>query len=217
MSFREYPDTKREIPIGFESWNTRPFCRLNRILDCKGLFAQREMNYTNPVDLKWFKFRSKNHLQFVQDDIDAVRRNFPNRPIFTHQVSILDGEFINKYDKNQDLASPQWTGFAKNANPGFTVYTYAGDQYGTTRKFLDEVSAKANGKPWGLLEFNTARAFPGSKKQLTGFTKNFIAYAYKRGVRVIAPLSWESNSLDVGIKDSGVDEGIREFILARPH
>ena len=63
------------------------------------------------------------------------------------------------------------------------------------------------------MEFNTARAFPGSPKELTRFTKDFIAYAYDRGVRVIAPLSWESNSLDIGIKGSGVDEGIKEFIL----
>jgi len=216
-SFRDYPGSKREIPIGFETWNTEPFCQINKIRDCKEFFTQSEMEYSNPMDLKWFEFRSKSHLQFVQDTVDSIRRQFPNRSIFTHQISVLDGELINKSYKNQDLGSPQWTGFAKNANPGFTVYTYAGDQYGTSRRFLDQVSTKADGKAWGLLEFNTARAFPGSKKELTGFTKNFIEYTYGRGVRVIAPLSWESNSLDIGIKDSGVDEGIKEFILEHPN
>ncbi len=211
-SFREYPGGKLEIPIGFEKWNTEPFCKMNKIRDCKA-FMQRQMDYKNPLDLKWIEFRAKNHLQFVQDTVNSIRRQFPDRPIFTHQISVLDGELINTSYKNQDLASPQWTGFAKGANAGFTVYTYAGDQYGTQRKFLDEVGAKTGGKAWGFMEFNTARAFPGSPKELTRFTKDFIAYAYDRGVRVIAPLSWESNSLDIGIKGSGVDEGIKEFIL----
>ena len=159
-SFREYPDSNREIPIGFEIWNARPFCQINQIRNCKEFFARSAMDYRNPLDLKWFEFRSKNHLQFVQDTVDSIRQQFPRRPIFTHQISILDGEIINKSYKDQDLGSPQWTGFAKNANPGFTVYTYAGDRYGTARKFLDEVSAKADRRAWGLLEFNTARAFP---------------------------------------------------------
>jgi hypothetical protein len=214
-SFRDLPGGKLEIPIGFEKWNTEPFCRINKIRNCRG-FMRREMDYKNPLDVKWFEFRSKNHLQFVQDTVDSIRRQFPERPIFTHQISVLDGELINTSYRNQDLASPQWTGFARGANAGFTVYTYAGDRYGTQRRFLDEVCAKTDGKEWGLLEFNTARAFPGSQKELIRFTKDFIVYAYGRGVRVIAPLSWESNSLDIGIKGSGVDEGIREFILDQP-
>ncbi|HEY0796380.1 MAG TPA: hypothetical protein VGD64_11420 [Acidisarcina sp.] len=213
-SFRDIPGGKREIPIGFESWNTKPFCKINKIWDCKG-FMRRQMDYKNPLDLKWFEFRAKNHLQFVQDTVDSIRRQFPERLIFTHQISVLDGELINRSYKDQDLASPQWTGFARGANAGFTVYTYGGDRYRTQRRFIDEVSAKSDGKAWGLLEFNTARAFPGSREELDTFTKDFIAYAYERGVRVIAPLSWESNSLDLGIKGSGVDQGIKEFILGQ--
>lgn len=211
-SFRDFPGGRLEIPIGFEKWNTEPFCKINKIRDCTG-FMRREMDYKTPLDLKWFEFRAKNHLRFVQDTVDSIRRQFPGRSIFTHQLSVLDGKLINTSYKNQDMASPQWTGFAKGANPGFTVYTYAGDRYGTKRKFLSEVCAKNDGRVWGLLEFNTARAFPGSQKELAKFTRDFIAYAYEQGVRVIAPLSWESNSLDIGIKGSGVDEGIREFIL----
>jgi hypothetical protein len=192
--------------------DSTPFCRINNIKNCKIFFAERKFNYENEVDRKWFDFRSNNHLHFVQDIVDSIRSEFIDRPIFTHQISNLDEELINQSYKNQDLASPQWTAFAKNANPGFTVYTYAGDQYRSKKKFLEEVGAKTGGKSWGLLEFNTAEAFHGSKKELAAFTKSFIEDAYQHGVRVIAPLSWESTSLDIGIKDSGVDEGIKEFL-----
>lgn len=212
LSFRLDQSGKREISIGFEKWNTEPFCRENEIKDCREFFARAEFDYKTPTDLSWYNFRSKNHLKFVQDSVDTIRYSFPNQPIFTHQISVLDEEGPIRKHKNQDLASPQWTAFAKNAYPGFTVYTYAGDKYKTQQKFVNQVSEKLSGQTWGFLEFNTARAFNGSKSELAKFTMSFIDFSYKKGVRVIAPLAWETNNLDIGIKDSGVDDGIKAFI-----
>lgn len=212
FSFRDRPNDKREIAIGFESWNTKIFCQLYLIPNCQAFFSKKEFTYRDPTELSWFEFRAKNHQKFLQDTVNGIRDFFPDQPIFTHQIAVLDEENpLQKY-RNQDLASPQWAAFVDNAFPGFTVYTYAGDQYGTKKKFIEEVSLKAKSQPWGFLEFNTARAFSGSKQDLARFTLEFLKYAQAKGVRVVAPLAWEANSLDNAVKDTGVDEGIRQFV-----
>lgn len=215
FSFRDQPSEKREIPIGFESWNTKPFCEIHSIRNCQAFFLKKDFKYSEPLEQKWFEFRSKNHQTFVQDTVFTIRKFFPDTPVFTHQIAILDEENpLQKYRK-QDLASPQWTAFVDKAFAGFTVYTYAGDKHDSKKRFVEQVHSKAGQKPWGFLEFNTARAFTGSKKELTQFTKNFLKHAQAHGVRVVAPLAWESNSLDNAVKGSGVDEGIRQFIEAK--
>ena len=216
FSCRDQAGSPLEIPIGYEVWNTKPFCQENHIKNCKDFFRLKKWDYSIPLHYKWYLFRSRNHLQFVQDTVNAIRDYFPHRPIYTHQISIRDKDITLKHHKNRDFASPQWTAFAKKASPGFTLYTYAGDSRGDKKQFIDEVSEKLRGQRWGILEFNTARGFKGTRDDLAKFTYGFMRYAYKKGVRVIAPLSWTSNSLDIGIRGTGVADGIKEFVVHGP-
>jgi len=211
LSFRISSDKNREIPIGYETWNTEQFCKTNQVKDCAEFFI-KEFTYKDSLEIKWRDFRAKNHQIFIQDTVDVIREYFSTIPIYTHQMAVLDEEsFLANY-KNQDLGSPQVTAFVERANPGFTVYTYAGDQNNKKKRFVDEVQSKIGAQPWGFLEFNTAAAFSGNKEALANFTEQFLRMAQAKGVRLIAPLSWKSNSLDSAIKDNGVDEGIRHFI-----
>jgi hypothetical protein len=126
------------------------------------------------MEQRWRDFRAKNHQKFLQDTVNSIRELFPAAPIFTHQIAVLDEEsFIFNY-RRQDLASPQWTAFVDGANPGFTVYTYSGDQDGKKERFVSEVRSKLGGRTWGFLEFNTAQAFPGTKQELAAFTQRFL-------------------------------------------
>jgi hypothetical protein len=212
FSFRDMPGEKKEIPIGFEEWNTDPFCRKNDIKDCAAFFEREEFLYSDPIEKKWHEFRSKNHQIFIQDTVQTIRESFTDQPIYTHQIAVLDEEAFHQEYRRQDLASPQWAAIVEQALPGFTVYTYSGDQYGTKKKFIEQVRKKVGSQPWGFLEFNTARAFNGTKRELALFTYEFLTFAQAHGVKVVAPLAWESNALDNAIKDSGVDDGIKAFV-----
>ena len=64
-----------------------------------------------------------------------------------------------------------------------------------------------------MLEFNPGKSWLGSKEDLREYTFNILTFAYNHGVRVVAPLSWTDNQLDKGIRNSGVDEGIKQFIM----
>ena len=65
-----------------------------------------------------------------------------------------------------------------------------------------------------LLEFNPGRLnYPGSKAD---YTYDWLSYLYGLNCRVVCPLSWLSNALDTGIKDSRMDDGIKRFVQQGP-
>ena len=66
------------------------------------------------------------------------------------------------------------------------------------------------------MEFNPGKNWREGKNSLKEYTYEIISYAHRHGVRAIAPLSWQSNSLDTAVKGSGIDEGIKLFLNKGP-
>ncbi len=199
------------IPIGYESWNQNPFCQHYSIEHCSEFFLKKP-NYSTTEAHSWFQFRADNHKKFVQDTVDTIRSRFPDKKIYTHQIAELDNVFQNHRQKF-DFASPQMTSFVEKAIPGFTSYIYDG-RIDDFKKIVDQISLKSN--HWALMEFNTGKGWKKSKDSLAAFTEKQISYLFFKGVDAIAWLSWNTNSLDTGIKDSGVDEGIENYLKNGP-
>ena len=214
FSFRVNAKTNRPLQVGYEDSMTAPFCQQHRVKDCAAFFSKTEFIYETDLEREWFQFRAKNHRRFVQASVNQLRKDFPRHLIYTHQIPTLDSEIIDRAS-GHDFASPQSTAFVDGAFAGFTVYIYGGRE-SRFIKVLEEISKKAENNPWGFLEFNPGKNWKGSKENLAEFTHRILSLAHKSGVRLIAPLSWESNSLDSGINGSGVDEGIRKFLINGP-
>ncbi|MGO9451205.1 MAG: hypothetical protein ACLQDV_09220 [Candidatus Binataceae bacterium] len=124
-SFRQASDGKA-IPVGFEAVMTAPFCRQYGIKSCREYMASHHFDYQSEEDRRWFRFRADAHRAFVQSTANAIHAVFPDRPIFTHQIVTLDGQYLFPY-RSYDWASPQETAFVDGANPGFTFYIYNRD------------------------------------------------------------------------------------------
>ncbi len=206
FSFRFKKD--RAIPIGYEEWNTKPFCEENNVKNCREFFT-RDFEYKSDLEKKWFYFRASNHKAFVKDTVDIIRKVFSRRAIYTHQIPTPEGQYIRKY-KKRDFASPLETAFTVGSFPGFTMYIHEQrDQ--EFKRLLDQIYDKSKSQ-WGMVEFNPGKSWKGTKEQLRQYTLDILNLSYEKGVRVICPLSWETNSLDFGIKDSGIDKGISDFL-----
>ena len=198
-----------EISIGYEEFVSKPFCQKFDIRDCNS-FLKQDFTYKTEEQVNWFEFRSEMHGQYVADTVSIIRKTFPERPIWTHQIPVLDEEKRGRY-RNRDFASPQTTAFVPDAFPGFTFYIY-GKRDKKFKKLVKKVSLKAKEGPWGMLEFNPGKSWTGSREELKEYTFQVLNFAYEHGARVVAPLSWTNNELDTGIRKSGVDEGIKKFI-----
>jgi hypothetical protein len=197
-----------ELPIGYESFVTQPYCNLHKIKNCEAYFKNRRFTYEGDEDHRWFQYRSEMHKQFVADTVEQIRAEFPETQIYTHQLGTLDGDFIESY-RRRDLASPQETAFVPKAKPGVTAYIY-GKRDQAFRKLVSELSDKSNG--WALTEFNPGKDWKGSRAELASYTKQLLEFLSAHKVSVVALLAWESNSLDAGIKDSGIDDGIKGYL-----
>ncbi len=214
FSFRRQPSGDA-LPIGYETAMTKPFCRKNRITDCDGFFRGRQFTYKIAEERQWFDFRSAAHRQFVADTASAIREYFPSTPIFTHQLGTLDEKLIEPF-RRQDFASPQATAFVKGASPGMTANVYAGRD-SEFRELVTQFSAKAQGRGWALAEFNPGVNWHGSRPELCRFSLDLLRFLADHRVSVIALLSWESNALDTGIKDSGVDDAVKLYLAQGPN
>lgn len=135
-------------------------------------------------------------------------------PVFTHQLGVLDGGLVDA-SSGQDFASPQETAFVPGALPGITAYIY-GKRDRSFRALTTEFSEKARGGDWALTEFNPGKDWQGTREDLATFTHNTVSFLAGRNISLIALLAWESNSLDAGIKGSGVDDGIKRFLKEGP-
>ena len=199
-----------EISIGYEEFVSKPFCKKFNIQNCNS-FIKQDFKYDTEEQINWFKFRADMHRKYIADTVAIIRKSFPQRPIWTHQIPVLD-EIKRGGFRNRDFASPQSTALVPGAFPGFTLYIY-GKRDKKFKKLVKQISAKTKGNQWGMLEFNPGKSWLGSKEDLREYTFNILTFAYNHGVRVVAPLSWTDNQLDKGIRNSGVDEGIKQFIM----
>ncbi len=209
FSFRSLPSGD-SLPIGYEGFMTKPYCREYKINDCVHYFENHHFTYENDEDRKWFYYRAQVHRQFVSDTVNHIRAQFPTTPIYTHQLGTLDNVLIEPYRK-QDFASPLETAFVPNAIPGITAYIY-GKRDQNFRTIIDQFSAKARDHEWALTEFNPGKDWKGTRSELADYTREMIEFLASRKVSAVALLAWNSNALDAGIKDSGVDDGIRKFL-----
>jgi hypothetical protein len=193
---------------------TEPFCLRYGITDCDAFFRDRQFTYESPEERRWFDFRTAAHRQFVADTVSAIRRRFPSTSIFTHQLGTLDEKPIESYRK-QDWASPQVTAFVHNATPGVTAYIYAGRD-AEFRKLVSQVSEKAGSRGWGLAEFNPGKDWHGSRAELDRFSFDLLRFLSDHQVSMIALLAWNSTVLDPGVKDTGVDDAVKRFLIEGP-
>jgi hypothetical protein len=199
------------LPIGFEAAMTEPFCREYRISDRTAFFNGREFSYKTTDELHWYEYRAKIHRQFVADTVSAIRRIFPSTPVFTHQLGTLDGNPLDDYRK-QDFGSPQQTAFVPEASPGITGYIY-GKRDDAFKKLVIQFSQKAGGGDWAMAEFNPGKDWQGSRTELSDYSFETLRFLADHGVTMVGLLAWEANALDAGIKDSGVDDGVKRYLI----
>ncbi len=203
----------RMIPLGYEKLLTDEFCRKHSVTDRNAFFARERIPYETDLEKRWFAFRADIHHAFVQDSVDAILGELGDVTIYTHQIPTLEGEYLSA--NGHDFASPQRTAFAKGSLPGFTIYVH-GKVDAHVKKFAAEIGRKVGDGHWGAVEFNPGRSWKGTQRELADYTLALLRYLHRHGCRVVAPLSWESNALDQGIKDSGVDAGIKKYLLVGP-
>jgi len=213
FSFRSQPSGDA-LPIGYEKAMTEPFCRRYGIADCGAFFRDRLFTYQSSEERHWYDFRVEAHRQFVSDTTSAIRKSFPRTPIFTHQLGTVDGKLIENFRK-QDWGSPQETAFVNGANPGVTAYIYGGRD-SEFRELVSQISEKAGGKGWALAEFNPGKDWHESRAELGQFSFDLLRFLADHQVSMIALLAWNSNALDPGIKDTGVDDAVRRFLAEGP-
>jgi hypothetical protein len=213
FSFRSLPSGDA-LPIGYEKAMTEPFCRRYGITDCDAFFRGREFTYESSEERRWFDFRVAAHRQFVADTVSALRKRFPRTPIFTHQLGTLEGKLIENF-RRQDWASPQETAFVKGAAPGVTSYLYEGRD-AEFRELVAQLSEKAGGMGWALAEFNPGKDWHRSRAELSQFSYALFRFLADHQVSMIGLLAWNSNALDPGIKDTGVDDAVKRFLAEGP-
>lgn len=211
FSFRKIKSSQKNLPIGYEDFVTSPYCQKYQIKDCKKYFKNKSFNYKDPADRRWFNFRAHSHREFIKSTTLIIRKLFPQNPIYSHQIPVPDNHYIYK---GRDFASPQSTAIIEGLRPGFTFYIYS-KRDKEQKLMIQEIYKKSKG-PWGFMEFNPGKNWKEGKNELKQYTYEIISYASKRGVRAIAPLSWQSNSLDTAVKGSGIDEGIKLFLEKGP-
>lgn len=204
----------RFVGLGYEDFVTIPFCRKYGISNRDEYFRNRKFTYDNVDDLKWFKFRSDLHREFVASTAHTIRSEFKLKRIFTHQLLQPDSDKVMP-GLGHDFASPQSTAIVRDTNPGVTVYVYGGRDI-WVKGAINEFAEKAGDKVWGAMEFHPGKHWSVSSDKKADYTYEFVRYLYNRNVRLICPFSWESNSLDSAVKGTGVDEGIRRFIAEGP-
>jgi hypothetical protein len=149
------------------------------------------------------------------DTTSTIRKRFPSTLIFTHQLGTLDENLIENF-RRHDFASPQKTAFVNGATPGVTAYIYGGRD-SDFRKLVSQISEKADGKGWGLAEFNPGKDWHGDRVGLSQYSYELFRFLADHDVSMIALLAWNSNALDAGIKDSGVDDAVKRFLAEGPN
>ncbi len=213
FSFRSQPSGDA-LPIGYETAMTEPFCSRYGITDCGAFFRNRQFTYQSSEERRWYDFRVEAHRQFVSDTTSTIRKHFPSKPIFTHQLGTLDGKPIENF-RRQDFASPQETAFVKGATPGVTAYIYEGRD-SDFRQLVSQLNGKVGGQGWALAEFNSGKDWHGTRAELSRYSFELLRFLADHQVSMIALLAWNSNALDPGIKDSGVDDAVRRFLAEGP-
>jgi hypothetical protein len=213
FSFRSQPSGDA-LPIGYEKAMTEPFCHRYGIADCGAYFRDRQFTYQSAEERQWYDFRVETHRQFVEDTVSAIRKRFPSTTIYTHQLGMLDKKLILNY-RRQDFASPQETAFVNGAIPGITANVYGG-QDADFRELVSQFSEKAGGRGWALAEFNPGKDWHGSRAELSQFSLNLFRFVADHDVSMISLLAWNSNALDAGIKDTGVDDAVKRFLAKGP-
>jgi hypothetical protein len=215
-SFRQAPDG-RALPIGFEDLMIDPFCQRYGIQSCREYMASRHFEYKTEEDRRWFRFRAAEHRAFVQSTVNAIRAVFPARAIFTHQIVILDGQYLFPY-RSYDWASPQETAFVDGANPGFTFYIHdRDDAYFKTLVAQFAAKARMEHRPWGIMEFHPGKTRNGSRAELRDYTNEILTYLQTNGASAFGLLAWEDTPLDRGWKDSGADDGLKMLLQQGGH
>jgi hypothetical protein len=212
FSFRSDPSGDA-LPIGYEDFIAKPFCDRYGIANCAAYFRSHRFTYETEEDRRWFRFRADANKQFVADTVAGIRKFFPATPIFTHQLGTLDEKLLGAH--NQDFASPQETAFVPGALPGVTAYIY-GKREADFKKLVTEVSEKAAGRGWALAEFNPGKTWPGTRTELAAYTYETLRFLAGRQISMVGLLAWESNALDAGIKDTGIDDGVKLYLRRGP-
>lgn len=188
------------VQLGYEASQVSEFCQ-GRTKPCP------------TISKEWRDYRAMQHKAFIQVTVDEIRRHFPTQTIYTHQYPVSNQAILT--GGGIDMGSPLWSAIVDNAYPGYTIYAFGG-RWTNELLLMTEISQQVPNSPWGATEFNPARGWSASAGSKAKATKEFLKELYKRNCRTIAPLSWTSNSLDTGIKGSGVDAGIKQFINEGP-
>jgi hypothetical protein len=195
----------KPMQIGYEDFIRIPFCQKEHIGANKlDTLLNKE---SSPVRQRWHLFRSHLVQEFVAASVSEIRAALPGLPIYTHQIACLSDEYSRE---GYDSDAPMETAIIPGATPGYTIYIWSHrDQF--LRQFLDQLEIKLDGKDW-----------EGSKDELRLYTRQVLSKLYHAGARAVAPLAWLPSKLDggnvgnSGIKDSGVDQGIKDFLELGP-
>jgi hypothetical protein len=120
----------------------------------------------------------------------------------------------NQYAKDGcDFDSPLETAIVPGSTPGYTIGVW-GHRGTFLEEFLEEIKSYHLEHRWGAVEFNPGHDWNGTKDELRLFTRRILHDMYRSGCTLIAPIAWVPSQGDAGVKNTGVDEGIKEFIVS---
>jgi hypothetical protein len=206
----------KPVQIGYEDFVSIPFCQKEGISPNKLDALLKEEN--SPLTRRWHAFRADLVRQFLAASVNEIRASIPDLPIYTHQIYCLSEQFSRD---GYDWDSPLETAFVPGATPGYTIYIW-GHRDHFLRQFLDQLTAKLDGSNWGVMEFHPGHDWTGTNDELRLYTRAVLSDLYQSGARAVAPLAWLPSKLDggnqgdSGIKGTGVDQGIKDFIELGP-
>jgi hypothetical protein len=155
--------------------------------------------------LVWFSIWSA----FVSDAVSVIRKRFPSTIIYTHPRNARRKAHSRlSPTRLRVTATNSIRGWLDSGNNSECLLWKGAD----FRELVTQFSEKANGHGWALAEFNPGKNWPGSRVELSQFSFDLLRFLADHHVSIITLLAWESNELDAGIKDSGVDDAVKRFL-----
>jgi hypothetical protein len=197
------------LQIGYEDLIKTGFCKDNKVAPET---LSRALHDDFHLNESWHKYRAQIVHDYVAASVRVVKSKLPDTPIYTHQIPCRTSEFTKD---GIDFDCPLQTAIIPGAIPGYTIYIW-GRREKFLVDFLKDLKATNGTEVWGAMEFNPGKDWTGNKEELRLFTRKILSRLYGAGAAAIAPLAWESSKLDAGIKGTGVDQGIKDFIQSGP-
>lgn len=68
----------------------------------------------------------------------------------------------------------------------------------------------------GAGRVQSGKAWPGTRADLAAYTDELLQFLAAHEISMVGLLAWESNALDMGVKDTGIDDGVKHYLANGP-